>query len=254
MLTSLLTWFPVAFRTLAKMCGMPIILSQGGVPIGIAPTGTMAANGAVTLGTALGATYSGGMWLYFPAGAVAAASAAGFYWTVMTNTTAGTVYTNTYTPGTNSFNIPASPTAVADAGPGAYTGVTSETTAVSVTVPGGLMGKSGGVMGEGTVTSNNTGGNKVWTFKFGATLVKSVVQTTATIINTAFTVRNRGATNVQTSSLNLGNAAGFGSTTGPAVAGTVDTTADVVCVMTIDTAVGTDWIVLDQFQLLCTPS
>lgn len=91
---------------------IPYILAQCNVPIGIAPTGTMAANGAITLGTALNTTYSGGLWLYLPAGAAYAGSLAGFYWTVMSSTTLGTVYNNTYTPGTDPVDIPASPTAI----------------------------------------------------------------------------------------------------------------------------------------------
>lgn len=138
----------------------PQILLQCGVPIGISPTGTMAANGAVTLGTALNATYDGGLWLYYPAGAVFAGSEAGFYWTVMSSTTLGTVYSNTYTPGSTPFDIPASPTAVSAAGPGAYTGYVGTLTAHSFTLPGNLLGPHGTILTDFISTNNSSGNSK----------------------------------------------------------------------------------------------
>lgn len=54
-------------------------LHQSAVPVGIAPSGTMGANGSVTLGTALSVVYSVGVFLYYPASAAYTASAAGFY-------------------------------------------------------------------------------------------------------------------------------------------------------------------------------
>ena len=125
----------------SAMGAAPYVLAQWSVPSGVAPTGSVAANGALTLGTALSTTYSGGIWLNFPAGAAYAGSAAGSYWCVMTSTTLGTIY-NVQLGATVPF-IPVNPAAIVAAGPGAYTGVTTTQTCASVIVPGGAMGPNG---------------------------------------------------------------------------------------------------------------
>ena len=56
----------------------------------VAPSGTVAADGTITLGTALPATFGGGLWLYLPAGAIVSGSA-GWYWADMSSTTVGVV-------------------------------------------------------------------------------------------------------------------------------------------------------------------
>lgn len=186
------------------------VLLQCGVSIGIAPTGTMGANGAVTLGTALNTTYSGGIWLYYPSGAVYSGSAAGFFWTVMSSTTLGTVYNNIYVPGTNAFDIPASPTAVSDAGPGAFTGVTSEITALSVTVPGGLMGNNGSILSYGLRNHNNSAGNKTLRIKYGATTIANRNDTTSVTSAFSTSFSNMGSTSRQM--IVAGSAGGLAST------------------------------------------
>lgn len=160
--------------------GIPYILDKCCVPIGIAPTGTMAANGAVTLGTALNTTYSGGIWLYLPSGAAYAGSVARFFWTVMSSTTVGTVYDNTYTPGTNSPDIPASPTAIVAAGPGAFTGVTASVTAFQASLSGGTLGKNGSIEEFHVASFNNSAGSKIFTAKLGASTFSGFTLTTQT--------------------------------------------------------------------------
>ena len=78
----------------------PIILAQSAVPLGLLPSGTVAADGTITLATALPTTYSGGMWGRLPAGAVVG-GAAGLYWIVFSSTAVGAVKT--------SFADPAAP-------------------------------------------------------------------------------------------------------------------------------------------------
>ena len=75
---------------------VPVVIDQNGVPIGISPTGSMAANGAVTIGTALDQIYADGIWLYYPVGAAYGGSVAGFFLTVIFSTTPGTVFNNNY--------------------------------------------------------------------------------------------------------------------------------------------------------------
>lgn len=232
----------------------PITLLQCGVPIGIAPTGTMAANGAVTLGTALQTTYSAGLWLYFPSGAVYSGSAAGFYWTVMSSTTLGTVYNNIYVPGTNSFDIPASPTAIVAAGPGAYTGVTSEITALSVTVPGGLMGKNGCVKTANFFTHPNNANNKILTFKINGSVYSASTRTTSTASRESNLFANSGREDRQ--QIGVGGVAFTDGTTtvaGPNVA-SINTAVSVTLSWTLQTAVATDYAILNRMLVEVIPS
>lgn len=238
----------------AALENRPVALLQCGVPIGIAPTGTMAANGAVTLGTALNTTYGGGLWLYFPSGAVFAGSAAGFYWTMMTNTTLGTVYNNTYTPGSTPFDIPASPTAVSAAGPGAYTGVTSEITAISTTLPGGLLGANGILSASGYRSINNTAGNKIFRTKMGATVVYGRwARTSLGEFESDLLIINTGRQNAQLVRPN--------SLVGPTAITvsayqrySVNTAVDTAITLTVERQVATDAAVQENYIVTVLPS
>lgn len=86
----------------------------------VAPSGTVAVDGAITLGTALPATFSGGLWLYLPAGAIVSGAAA-WYWADMSSTTVGVVRGS---QGGTALVGSAS----------AYTGVTAETTAYTCNI------------------------------------------------------------------------------------------------------------------------
>lgn len=117
-----------------------LILAKSGIPFIIAPTGTMANNGAITLGTALAIAYPS-CYLNLPANAISAGSTAGWYYATMSSATLGTVFNNTYTSGLPT--IPASPTAFATTGPGAYTGVTTAVTGQQITLPANSLGING---------------------------------------------------------------------------------------------------------------
>lgn len=117
--------------SIAVLAGEKVLVDSGVTPVtavpsgmglqprGIAPSGSVAADGSITLGTALNAAYNG-LYLYFPAGLVSGAPA-GFYWVVMSSTTAGVVYS--------------APGGAPIVGTGAYTGVTSEVTLWVDTIP-----------------------------------------------------------------------------------------------------------------------
>lgn len=98
---------------------------SSGVHRVIMPAGTVGSNGALTItGTALVAglvEFLG----YYPANSITGANAAGWYWTSMASTTAGTIYNNTWTPGSGSPVIPATPTAFSGTTGGAYTNATA---------------------------------------------------------------------------------------------------------------------------------
>lgn len=231
----------------------PWILAQCGTPIGIAPTGTMAANGAVTLGTALNTTYSGGIWLYFASGAVYAGSAAGFFWTVMSSTTLGTVYDTIYVPGTSSWDIPASPTAIVAAGPGAFTGVTSEITALSVTLPGGSLGNHGALLTKNRFLHPNNANNKICTEKFGGNSIATGTRTTTAVARSSNYLRNCG---LQTKQQNNAGGIAFndGTTTAAPAQLSVNTAADVTCAVSLTMAVATDYAILADYSWIVEPS
>lgn len=150
--------------TLVRPLNVPYVLATPSAPVLIPPSGTMAANGAVTFGTAItlqsSAVLTDGLWAYFPAGAVYAGSAAGFYWMTMSSDTAGTVYDTTYVPGTTSGERPASPTAISAAGPGAYTGETAQIVVASTVLPGGALGLNGSLRVTQAVSTINNANNK----------------------------------------------------------------------------------------------
>lgn len=72
----------------------PRTLFRNLCPAGVAPSGTVGANGALTLTSGIYIDFITHMWLWFPAGAVYAASLAGFYWTTFSTDTQGLVYAN----------------------------------------------------------------------------------------------------------------------------------------------------------------
>lgn len=211
-----------------------IILAKSAVPMGIANTGTIATNGTVTLGTALNTTYSGGIWLYFPAAAFAA-SAAGFYWTVMSSTTAGTVYTSQ----TSGVAVTGSNSA--------YTGDTTIRTAISITLPGGSLGPNGSIRLYTNISTNNTAGAKTMTPALGATNLQ-VISSTTSLNNSGFIlVSNRNSQILQRSST-IGNAS-FGGTNYPAI----DTSIDQAITLKLTLAVATDVLVLEDYLIELIP-
>lgn len=120
------------------LTGIPL---QGGVPFVLPSGGSIANNGALTLTVALPTTFTGGVFMYFPAAAIAAGSAAGWYWTVMGSTTAGTIYNNSYSSGVPA--VPAAPIPFATTGPGAYTQTVAAVTAQSLNLPANYLGGHG---------------------------------------------------------------------------------------------------------------
>lgn len=219
-----------------------INISKWAVPSGISPSGTMANNGAVTLGTALNRVYSEGIWLYFPAGAISAGSAAGSYWCKFSSTTVGTVYNTTL--GTNAPYIPASDVAFVTTGPGAYTGATTEITLATVNLPGGLMGSSGQIVLDGRFVYSNSANTKTLKMLFGGTQVLISLPTTSVTLPT-----RRIVANITESFQDIGPSAG--NTPDPAgvspiadATATVNTASDVSLTWTGQLAVATDFVIL----------
>jgi len=183
------------------------IVAQSAVPVGIPGSGSVGVNGALTLTTAMGLTYSS-IWLYFPAGAVYTNSPAGSYYCVMTSTTVGTVYNNVLS---GVPYIPAVLNRIVSASVGAYTAPTTAINFFSYTLPGGIMGANGQLVTYAEVTVPNNANTKIGTISIGGTQILSISLTTTITSNGIKYLTNRGVSNAQISRAstanNIGNSA-----------------------------------------------
>ncbi|MCW2764032.1 MAG: hypothetical protein JWR85_4233 [Marmoricola sp.] len=219
--------------------GGPSLLLVSGVPVLVAPSGTMAANGAVTLGTALPIVLAGAF-VYYPAGAIVAGSAAGFYYTVFSSTTVGSVKNNVYNPALNAAPvIPLAPTNFVTTGPGAFTGVITEVTCFSVSIAAGAMGLNGQLLTQTTHFYNNSAGAKQQRIRLGGTAFFSNSATTSTLYRALHTIQNMGDAARQWSHVasvitNTANATAIAQ-------GAINTAAAATLTLTIQNAVATDW-------------
>ena len=227
-----------------------VVLAQSAVPVGKAPSGSVAANGALTLGTATTEVFSGGIWWLLPAGAAYAGSAQGVYWCVMSSTTVGTIYDTTYDVTTELPYIPASPTPIVAAGPGAYTGLTGNRIVLGTKVPGNAMGIEGLVRAGFKIASNNTAGTKDNTLMInGSTASWSTTLSGANVYNsTQVSLQNIGVVNQQI--ISRSNATEyFGAMSGIVVRKTYDTTTDMLVQFALN-AIATDWALIEAIEFV----
>jgi hypothetical protein len=233
--------------------GVPVILGEAAIPVISVSSGSMGNNGALTAITALPRTIAN-CYMLFPAGAIAAGvpAAATFYFVQMSSTTAGTVFNNTYS-GTGIPTIPASPTAFATTGPGAFTGNTTEV-GVLITIPANGMKLNGSVRAATQFGHTNSAGGKAERIRFGGIAGTQIVGNTPTTTVGSFataTVTNCGVQNSQT-----GYGAFYNNNTvaaiGVSVASSVTTNADTTIAFTVAPAVATDnaWIESFAVELL----
>lgn len=211
-------------------------------PVGIAPSGSVGANGALTLGTALNVIYSGGIFLHFPAGAVFSGSAAGLYYCVMSTVLLGTVYNNV---GSGVPSAPASPTAIVDAGPGAYTAPTGAdiTLITAPAISAGVFGVAGGFKAEVIGSNNNSASGKITRFKLNSVNIGGATTSTSTNNSQSITFQNGGAANRNVVFFQNFGASAIGQARS---ATTVDTSAAMTLVVTAQLAtVATDFVIVD---------
>lgn len=225
--------------TASQVSGIEIVLAKWGVPVILASSGSMANNGAISAMTALPATYSGGAWLYLPANAIQAGSAAGFYWFVASSTTAGTVYNSTW----DGSGIPAvgTTTAFVSTGPGAFTGIAAgEFTAATVTVPAGALGPNGSIRADLQVSFNTAAGNKIFRARYsgGAGTGIGITASTAAVTQGSVVLRNQGVANRQVGSCSFSGAGGLLASAESFMS--VDTTASTTIVLTLEKATATN--------------
>ena len=225
------------FQNPVPVGAVPVL--QGAVPFILVPSGTMGNNGALTLGTALNTTYPNA-YCYFPADVIAVGVAAGWYYTVFSSTTVGTVYNNRYTTGTAS--VPTSTTAFSTTGVGAYTQtVATDAVGPTTTVLAGAIGKNGCVEHKYLFLSNNTAGSKTCKATLGIANVFSSALSSSTIVSDGWSRSDNCGVyqrQVVRSSVAFGN-----GTTAPQF-NAVDTSVDQTVGFALQIATATDYLIL----------
>lgn len=238
----------------AGVSGVPsgrILLAKSSTPVIPSPTGSMANNGAVTLGTALATTYANG-WLALPANAIVAGSAAGIYFVQMSSTTVGTVFNNVL--GTGIPYVPASPTPFVTTGPGAFTGTAgSVNTILTLPIPAGTLGPNGSLFVQALGSIINNANVKALTVAFGGTNVLQVGSAIGSqnIYGFQRTINNRGVQNAQvsyTSAVVAGSLTEIGPTGGgnALLYSAVDTSLTQNLTIALSSAVATDYCTLES--------
>lgn len=225
--------------------GTGIILGQSALPMISLSTGSIGNNGALTAITALPRTIAN-CYVFVPAGAIAAGvpAAATWYFAQFSSTTAATIFNNIYTTGVPT--IPASPTAFATTGPGAYVGNTTEV-GVLITVPANAMKLNGGIRGRCDFGHTNSANNKVPRARFGGiagTQLTGGTCTTTTGATLDFHTTNAGLATSQTGGGRTVNSAAAVINAGINVVTSVNTAADTTVALAMTPANATDnqWI------------
>lgn len=224
-------------------------LAASAIPFIIAPTGTMANNGAITLGTALPTIYANAF-IFLPASAIQAGSAAGWYFAQMTSATVGTVFNNTYLSGAPS--IPAAPVAFATVGPGAYAGVITLQNAIQITIPGNSLGPNGTIRYAFTMSCPSNADNKQVNAAYAALAASQTLVTANPAASVVRSFSNRGVTNSQVSDGGLG-LVGPGLSGGVPQYAAVDSTQPQVFSLQAQLSVATDYIVIERLLIEVIP-
>ena len=238
------------------LSGGPISILQCGIYMGVPSSGTIGDNGALSAITALPAIFSGGCYLRFPANAIAAGSAAGMYYCVMSSTTAGTIYNNVYTSGNPS--IPASPTPFVTTGPGAYTQSTaSQITVLNPTMPGGLLGANGSIKIVTFEEHNNSAGTKALIHYFGGSVLANPSAFTTSIgsriESRAQNINNQAVQRFGSTASGLAAAGAITATAGATGSSAINTANDVAIAFTHNLSVATDTQGIVYAEIQVTP-
>jgi hypothetical protein len=217
-----------------------------GTHLVLMPAGTVGANGALTItGTALVAGLTE-FYGYYPANSLTGANAAGFYWTSMSSTTAGTVYNNTYTPGTNLPAIPSAPTAFSATTGAAYTNTTgSNIVMAQVALGNNPLGKNGFVRQRGNMVFNTgaTAHNIQTRLNGSAAGIQASASSTNIGYSFVDTIQNCGRTDRQAApNSQIGDVYGPGAA-GPQFA-SIDTSGAVTWSLAATLGATSDWVCL----------
>lgn len=222
----------------AEMGNIPVVGGSCGLPMILPSSGSIGNNGALSGITALPAAYTS-CYMYFPAGAIYSGSVAGMYYVVMSSTTAGTIYADTYSSGVPA--IPETPTPIVATGPGAYTQTTgTNLTLYQQTIAGGVMGVNGALFVYPMFAHPNNANQKIESVWHGDNVVAGWFNTTTVNEMRPVMIRNQGAANKQVTSATVGLTS---SITAPTYFAT-NTAIDNVVKCTGRLIVATDYIVL----------
>jgi hypothetical protein len=216
----------------------------GGIAMVKAPSGTMANNGAITLGTALPVTYAEGCYMWLPAGAVAAGvpAAASWLWCVMSSTTVGTVFNSTYTSGLPATGVQ---TAFVTTGPGAFTGDTGGSI-VALSYTAAALGVNGRLEYNIGWTMTNSATAKAIAVRYVVTNIATKSVTTQNALVSFGYMQNRGRTDKQVTGQTDIGAAGTGSDGGQIG---VDTSIpQTVSVVLAASGVATDFAIINDYS------
>jgi hypothetical protein len=220
-----------------------------GIPYIKAPSGTIATNGVVTLGTALPTTYDMGAWVYFPAGAVVS-GLAGLYWVVFSSTTVGQVYTN-FIDSSVPFNPTTRPSGTLTTAVGsnaAFTGVTGAVNMIHFDVPAGTINDNSQLVINEEFSYNLTAGSKQAGRFVGASTLAISTRTSAGGHESATSrLRFRGVKNnafyYSSSEHNFAAATAYTRVT-------ADHTNTITYRWTLNTAVATDHMVIEALSII----
>lgn len=211
------------------------------LPMGLPPSGTVAANGVVTLGTALDNVYPS-IYFYMPAGWYTGATA-GMYYFSCTTTTSCTGYQNQYTSGVPT--IPGSPIAVTT-GAGAYTQTTvTYLTVLSYTLPANIMGSSGRITAN-VFTTNSSSANSKY---IAPTQPFSLGQAAYSTTTGQGLIANGVVQNINSSRQICSAQTNATMGTYPTIA-TINTANSVNITPQLYITTSTDWIILQSYQLV----
>jgi len=230
----------------------PIVLAQTGIPMILPSSGSIGNNGALSGITALPTTYSGGCYMYFPANAIFVGSAAGLYYVVMSSTTAGTIYNDIYTSGVPT--IPALPTPFVTTGPMAYVQTTgADITLLSITVPGGLIGRFGDITTEWLMQGTNNANAKLTKYIFGGSILGGSSQNITSVIGSWFSRRTINSGN-EAINITGGASANTNGLAGIGVYSAINTANNTTLALSANLAVATDYIVNNTTKILVLPA
>ncbi len=246
-------WEPTAGAagTGAWLISAPFILAQGAIPFGIPSSGTVGANGALTsLVTPFSVTYANGIYLYFPAGALASGSLPGYYWTIMSGTGTGTVYNTMYFAGQP--EVPTNPLAFSGTTGTSYTQTTGGyQVLLQANLPANAMGLTGEIAVEWAMRVNNSSNTKPFYWMLGGQLIQGSSPSTNQYTAGLGRIRNAGSWTVQQAIENSQGDVGTGYGIGT---WNVNTQLGTSAAMSLSLNAATDWAVVESFSVVCTSS
>jgi hypothetical protein len=218
-----------------------------GIPFVVCSSGNLNNTaGNITVATAFD-NIMGPSYTFFPAGVLFPGAAAGWYYMVWTAATIGTVYRDVYINGNP--QIPVTPTPITT-NTGAFTqSVGFDIPGPTFVVPAGALGNNGCIEWNKVVYNNGGAGAKSYGNYFGGQLFQGLSQTTNPKAALNGTLKNRGRKTAQ-----IAANASFGdnnaASANPVL--TVDSGQSQVFSMTLNTAVATDFAVLESYFVRVT--